>query len=47
MRAHLFEFVTKSKKLSCVCGWKRILKSTDIAAAHKRFDEHRIEAAKS
>lgn len=47
MRCHLFQFVSKSKKVSCLCGWERTLKSGDVAAAHKKFDEHRLEASKA
>lgn len=46
MRCHLFQFVSKSKKVSCLCGWERTLKSGDVAAAHKKFEEHSLEAAK-
>ena len=47
MKFHLFQFVTKTKKLSCLCGWERTLKSTDMAQAHKRFEAHRAEASRA
>lgn len=46
MRCHLFQFVSKTKKVSCQCGWERTLKSGDAALAHKKFEAHRAEAAK-
>lgn len=45
MRAHLFEFRSEGRKLKCLCGWERTMKSEDIEAARKRFEEHRLEAA--
>lgn len=44
MRAHLFEFRSDKKKLKCLCGWERTLKSADIDAAYAKFEEHRAEA---
>lgn len=46
MRCHLFQFITKSKKVSCLCGWERTLKTNDTALAHKKFEAHRAEAAR-
>lgn len=46
MKCHLFQFVTKTKKLSCLCGWERTLKNTDMVLAHRKFDAHRAEAAR-
>ena len=46
MRCHLFQFIGKSKKVSCLCGWERTLKSNDPALAHKKFKAHRLEASK-
>ena len=43
MRAHLFEFRSDNRKLKCLCGWERTLKSSDIEAARERFEEHRSE----
>ncbi len=44
MRAHLFEFRSDKRKLKCLCGWERTLKSTDIKAAYAKFEEHRVES---
>jgi hypothetical protein len=44
VRAHLFEFRSDKRKLKCLCGWERTLKSADIDAAYKKFEEHRAEA---
>lgn len=46
MRAHLFEFRSDKKKLKCLCGWERTLKTADIDAAYKKFEEHRVEATR-
>lgn len=46
MKMHLFEFKSDKKKLKCLCGWERTLKSTDIKAAYVRFAEHTADAAK-
>jgi hypothetical protein len=42
-RAHLFEFRSDKRKLKCLCGWERTLKSTDLAAAYVRFAAHLAE----
>ena len=47
MRVHLFEFRSDKKKLKCLCGWERTLKSADAEAAHERFDEHLEEVAEA
>lgn len=44
MRAHLFEFRSDKRKLKCLCGWERTLKSADIDAAYEKFEAHRAEA---
>jgi hypothetical protein len=46
VRAHLFEFRSDKKKLKCVCGWERGLKTTDIEAAYAKFREHTLETAR-
>ncbi|TPW22108.1 MAG: hypothetical protein FD126_14 [Elusimicrobia bacterium] len=46
MRGHLFQFITKSKKVSCICGWERTLKTSDTASAHKKFEAHLSEISK-
>lgn len=43
---HLFEFKSDKKKLKCICGWERTLKSTDIKAAYEKFREHCAEEAR-
>lgn len=45
MRIHLYEFRSDKKKLTCLCGWERTLKTTDPKAADKKFAEHRLEAS--
>ena len=47
MKAHLYEFVTKSKKLKCLCGWERTLKTTDMNAVYAKFEAHRSEASRT
>ena len=42
----MFEFVTKTKKLKCLCGWERTLKTTDSELVYKKFAEYRAEAAR-
>lgn len=44
MRAHLFEFRSDKRKLKCLCGWERTLKSADIDAAYAKFAAHVAEA---
>jgi len=41
MKMHLFEFKSDKKKVKCLCGWERTLKSTDVKLAYKKFIEHR------
>ena len=41
---HLFEFKSDKKKLKCICGWERTLKTADIRVAHEKFEEHRAES---
>ena len=47
MKMHLFEFKSEKKKLKCLCGWERTLKTADIDAAYKKFQEHRDEMARA
>lgn len=44
MRAHLFEFRSDKRKLKCLCGWERTLKSADVDAAYEKFALHVAEA---
>jgi hypothetical protein len=43
-RAHLFEFRSDKRRLKCLCGWERTLKSADVDAAYERFALHVAEA---
>ena len=40
MKMHLFEFHSGKKKLKCLCGWERTLKTADVRLAHEKFKEH-------
>jgi hypothetical protein len=40
LKFHLYEFFSEKKKLKCLCGWERTMKSTDISAVYKKFNEH-------
>ena len=40
MRAHLYEFRSDKKKLKCLCGWERTLKSTEAKLIRKTFTDH-------
>lgn len=46
LRIHLYEFVTKTKKLKCSCGWERTLKTVDPALIDKKFAEHVAETSR-
>ena len=37
---HLYEFFSQKKKLRCLCGWERTMKTADISAVYKKFAEH-------
>ena len=43
MKMHLFEFHSEKKKLKCLCGWERTLKTADVRVAHDKFKEHYSE----
>ena len=43
MKVHLFEFKSDKRKLKCLCGWERTLKTTDVKVAYEKFAEHRDE----
>jgi hypothetical protein len=36
----LYEFISKTKKLRCLCGWERTLKTADSVLIDKKFAEH-------
>ena len=43
MKLHLFEFKSDKKKLKCLCGWERTLKTADVRVAHEKFKKHCAE----
>ena len=45
MRAHLYEFRSDKKKLKCLCGWERTLRSADEKLIKKMIMEHRADSA--
>jgi hypothetical protein len=45
LRTHLYEFVSHKKKLKCLCGWERTIKTAEIPSIQKKFAEHRAQAA--
>jgi hypothetical protein len=46
MKIHLYEFRSDKKKLKCLCGWERTLKTSDPKVVNKMFNDHRAGAAK-
>ena len=47
MKIHLYEFRSDKKKLKCLCGWERTLKSSDPKLVYKTFSDHcQLEAPK-
>jgi hypothetical protein len=44
MRIHLFEFRSDRRKLKCLCGWERTLKTADVDAAYEKYALHVAEA---
>ncbi len=45
MKFHLYEFRSDKKKLKCLCGWERTLKTADPKVVHKTFAAHTKDAA--
>ncbi|MCX5790286.1 MAG: hypothetical protein NTX64_17530 [Elusimicrobia bacterium] len=43
MKYHLFEFHSAKKKVKCLCGWERTLKTNNLALAYQKFEAHRAE----
>jgi hypothetical protein len=43
VRAHLYEFRSANRKLSCVCGWERTMKTTDETKVKAIFNVHCAE----
>ena len=39
-KMHLYEFKSDKKKLKCLCGWERTVKTSDIASTYKIFKAH-------
>ena len=46
LKTHLYEFVSKTKKLKCLCGWERTLKTAYPVLIDKKYAEHRAEASR-
>jgi hypothetical protein len=46
VKVHLYEFLSKTRKLRCSCGWERTLKTADPVLVDKKFVEPRAEAAR-
>lgn len=44
MRIHLYEFRSDKKKLTCLCGWEKTMKTSDPKAVDAVFTEHRLSA---
>ena len=40
MRSHLYEFRSDKKKLKCLCGWERTLKTSEPKLIKAKFNEH-------
>ena len=45
MRSHLYEFRSDKRKLSCLCGWERTLKSSEPKLVASTFRDHCAQAA--
>lgn len=45
MKSHLYEFRADKKKLTCLCGWGRTLKSSDAKLVQQTFKDHCASAA--
>ncbi|MFI5346591.1 MAG: hypothetical protein ACHQ51_09480 [Elusimicrobiota bacterium] len=45
MKTHLYEFNSEKKKLKCLCGWERSIKTADIPLLRKLFADHRAAEA--
>lgn len=45
MRSHLYEFRSDKKRLSCLCGWERTLKTADPKLVLETFTAHCLAAA--
>jgi hypothetical protein len=45
MKIHLYEFRSDKKRLKCLCGWERTLKTSDPKLVVKAFEDHRTKEA--
>ena len=45
MKFHLYEFISDKKKLKCLCGWERTMKTSELAEVYKKFEEHCAQEA--
>jgi hypothetical protein len=45
MKFHLYEFRADKKKLKCLCGWERTVKTSDPKAVRKLFTDHCADEA--
>jgi hypothetical protein len=43
MKYHLFEFNSEKKKVKCLCGWERTLKTNNTPLAYEKFATHQAE----
>lgn len=42
---HLYEFKAEKKKLKCLCGWERTVKTAEIPSTYKLFQDHCAQEA--
>jgi hypothetical protein len=46
LKIHLYEFKSDKKKLKCLCGWERTVKTADLPLVYKKFAEHCAQEAR-
>lgn len=39
-KIHLYEFKSDKKKVRCLCGWERTVRTADIPTTYKMFKDH-------
>jgi len=44
-KSHMYEFRSEKKKLSCLCGWERTLKTGDPKVVLATFKAHCLKVA--
>lgn len=44
MRIHLYEFRSDKKKLTCLCGWEKTMKTSDPKLLGAAFAAHQLTA---